>query len=163
KGISCASAHLVARFQTRNSRRSPVMGLYGSNACRGRVAVNRRLRLYLPYVSMLVVSLLWFAGPQSVRAVSTTIVVGEFRVRGPNGGSDEFVELYNLASSPVDISGWKLTGSNNSGTVSVRATVPSGRIIPAHGHYLFTNNSTAGGPYSGSVAGDQTYSTGIVD
>jgi hypothetical protein len=34
-------------------------------------------------------------GPASLSAVSTTIVISEFRVRGPSGGSDEFVELYN--------------------------------------------------------------------
>src|SRR5262245_29151285 len=139
------------------------MGSCDSNAWLGRVAANHRLRLSLEYVSLLVLSLLWFAEPQSVRAVSTTVVISEFRFRGPNGGSDEFVELYNLASTPVDISGWKLTGSNNTGAVTVRATVPSGKIIPARGHYLFTNSSSAGGPYSGSVAGDQTYATGIVD
>jgi predicted extracellular nuclease len=138
------------------------MGSRVSSACPGRLAANRRLRLSVQYTSLLVLSLLWFA-PQTVRAVSTTVVISEFRVRGPNGGSDEFVELYNLTSSPVDISGWKLKGSNNSGTVSVRATVPSGKIIPAHGHYLFTNSSTAGGPYSGSVPGDETYATGITD
>ena len=139
------------------------MGSPASSDCLGRLAANRRLRLSVQYASILVLSLLWFAAPQSLRAVSTTVVISEFRVRGPNGGSDEFVELYNLASSPVDISGWKLKGSNNAGTVSVRATVPSGKIIPAHGHYLFTNSSTSGGPYSGSVAGDETYATGITD
>src|SRR5215813_6433598 len=96
-------------------------------------------------------------------AGSSTVVISEFRVRGPNGGSDEFVELYNLSGSPVDISGWKLQGSNNAGTVSVRATVPTGRSIGSGCHYLFTNSSTSGGPYSGTVTGDQTYATGITD
>jgi uncharacterized protein len=96
-------------------------------------------------------------------AGSSTVVISEFRVRGPNGGSDEFVELYNLSGSPVDISGWKLQGSNNAGTVSTRATVPSGKIIGSGCHYLFTNSSTSGGPYSGAVPGDQTYATGITD
>jgi len=30
-----------------------------------------------------------------VQAVSTTILISEFRTRGPSGASDEFVELYN--------------------------------------------------------------------
>src|SRR5437762_6712063 len=96
-------------------------------------------------------------------AGSSTVVISEFRVRGPNGGSDEFVELYNLSGSPVDLSGWKLQGSNNAGTVSVRATVPTGKVIGSGCHYLFTNSSTSGGPYSGAVPGDQTYATGITD
>ena len=45
-----------------------------------------------------------------VQAVSTNIVVSEFRVRGPNGGNDEFVELYNLSGAPVAIGGWKIRG-----------------------------------------------------
>src|SRR5215471_15031349 len=49
-------------------------------------------------------------------AASSSIVISEFRVRGPNGGSDEFIELYNLSSAPVNIGGWKIKGSNNAGT-----------------------------------------------
>src|SRR5690349_25137313 len=30
-------------------------------------------------------------------------------------------------------------------------------------YYLLTNSSTSGGPYSGSVPGDQTFATGITD
>src|SRR5215203_1646924 len=41
-------------------------------------------------------------------AVSTDIVISEFRTRGPNGGNDEFIDLYNLSSAAVDISGWKI-------------------------------------------------------
>src|SRR5262245_60301139 len=127
------------------------MLLRDCNACLGRFTANRRLRLSIEYALTLVVFLSWSGAPQSLRAVSSTVVISEFRFRGPNGGSDEFVELYNLTSSSIDISGWKLRGSNNAGTVSDRATVPSGKTIPARGHYLFTNSSTSGGPYSGSV------------
>jgi hypothetical protein len=102
-------------------------------------------------------------GPDPVRGVSSTVVISEFRVRGPNGGSDEFVELFNLSSSPVDISGWKLRGSNAAGTIGTRATVPAGVVLDPGCHYLFTNSSTSGGPYSGPVPGDQTYATGITD
>ncbi|MEI2827834.1 MAG: hypothetical protein V9F04_16655 [Dermatophilaceae bacterium] len=35
--------------------------------------------------------------------------------------------------------------------------------LPPYGHYLMTNNSTTSGPYSGVVAGDQVYGTGIAD
>jgi hypothetical protein len=100
---------------------------------------------------------------QSAKAVSTNIVISEFRVRGPNGGSDEFIELYNLSSSPVNIGGWKINGSNNAGSTSTRVTITSGAILNPGCHYLVTNSSTSGGPYSGSVAGNQTYTTGITD
>src|SRR2546428_3884861 len=97
------------------------------------------------------------------QAASTTVVIGEFRVRGPNGGSDEFIELYNLSSSAVNIGGWKVNGSNNAAGTSTRATIPVGITLNAGFHYLLTNSSTSHGPYSGSVPADQTYGTGITD
>jgi predicted extracellular nuclease len=99
----------------------------------------------------------------TARAASNTVVISEFRVRGPNGAADEFVELYNLSASTVDISGWLLKGSNNAGTVSTRATIPAGTSIGAGCHYLITNSSASGGPYSGTVPGNLTYTTGITD
>ena len=89
-------------------------------------------------------------------------MISEFRVRGPVGGNDEFVELYNLSSSPVDISGWKIKGSNNAAGTSVRLTVQAGTVLNPGCHFLATN-SNIGGPYSGSVPGDQRYGTGITD
>ena len=94
-------------------------------------------------------------------AVSTTIVISEFRVRGPSGGNDEFIELWNKSPNNVAIGGWKIRGSNSSGTVGDRATITGGVVLGPGCYYLLTN-SAAGG-YSGSVPGDQTYSTGITD
>jgi hypothetical protein len=96
-----------------------------------------------------------------VQAISTNVVISEFRVRGPNGGNDEFIELYNLSGAPVAIGGWKIRGSNNTAGVSDRATITAGTILQPGCHYLLTN-SAAGG-YSGAVAGDQTYTTGVDD
>jgi hypothetical protein len=92
-----------------------------------------------------------------------TVVISEFRTNGPNGGSDEFIELYNLSDSPVSIGGWLVRGSNSSAGTTTRATITAGVVLGAHCHYLLTNRATGGGPYSGSVIGDQTYSTGITD
>ena len=96
-------------------------------------------------------------------AQSTTIVISEYRTRGPNGGNDEFIELRNKAAAPVDIGGYRVNGSNASGTVSTRATIPGGVSLGAGCAYLLTNSGTSGGPYSGAVTGDQTYATGIAD
>ena len=100
---------------------------------------------------------------QTTRGVSSTVVISEFRVRGPNGGSDEFVELYNLSPGPVNIGGWKIRGSNNAGTVSTRSTIAAGVTLSPGCYYLVTNSSTSGGPYSGAVLGNQTYGTGVTD
>ena len=99
--------------------------------------------------------------PVSAAGASTDIVISEFRVRGLSGGNDEFIELRNTASTPVAIGGWQVRGSNNAGTTSTRATIDSGVTLQPGGVYLLTNSGSNG--YSGSVAGDQTYGTGITD
>ncbi len=101
--------------------------------------------------------------PPTVRGVSSTVVISEFRVRGPVGGSDEFVELFNVSSSTVNIGGWLIRGSNASGTVGTRVTIAANTMLGPGCHFLATNSSTSGGPYSGSVPGNQTYGTGITD
>jgi YD repeat-containing protein len=93
---------------------------------------------------------------------SSTVVISEFRTRGVSGGYDEFVELYNMTDSSIDISGWKIDASNGAGGVATRIVVNPGTTLPAHGNFLATNNIASGG-YSGTVAGDQTYTAGIPD
>ncbi len=88
-------------------------------------------------------------------------MISEFRTRGPVGGNDEFVELYNVSTAPVNIGGWKIRGSNSSGTVSTRATVPAGTMLGPGCHFLATNSAASG--YSGTVPGNVTYGTGITD
>ncbi len=85
--------------------------------------------------------------------------ISEARFRGPGGGSDELVEIKNTSSGDVDISGWALEGcAGGSGNPSNRAMVPAGTVLAAGQHYLFANNG-----YTGSVAADLSYSTGISD
>jgi len=95
-------------------------------------------------------------------AASPNIVISEFRTRGPVGGNDEFVEIWNNSAVAVNIGGYTLRGSNNAAVTSVRATVPAATTLNAGCYYLFTNNNTTG-PYSGSVAGNTTYATGFTD
>lgn len=99
--------------------------------------------------------------PEKAEASPNGVVISELRFRGPAGGNDEFVELRNTSANVVDISGYRLQGCNSAGTIGTRATVPAGTALPPGGHYLFTN--TASGGYSGAVAGDATYNTGIAD
>lgn len=89
------------------------------------------------------------------------IVISEFRFRGPSGGNDEFVEIYNNSDNPIDISGWKLMGSSNTAPTGVRATVRPNTILPGRQHYLFVNTAASG--YSGTVAGNISYTTGVGD
>ena len=99
----------------------------------------------------------------TAHAGSTSVVISAFRTRGAVGGSDEFIELFNLSSTTVDIGGWKISGSNNAGTTSVRVTITTGTVLQPGQYFLATNSSTSGGPYSGPTTGNQTYGTGITD
>lgn len=93
-------------------------------------------------------------------ASASGVVISEFRVGGTAGGSDEFVELVNGSTASVDVSGWKLRAcASGSGALSDRTTIPAGTTLPAGGRYLFANSSG----YSGGVAADRTYTTGIAN
>ena len=87
------------------------------------------------------------------------VVISEFRTRGTAGASDEFVEIYNNSNSPIDISGWKIRGSSSGGTITNKLTINANTTLPGRRHFLATNS----GAYTGSVAGDQTYTSGIAD
>lgn len=90
--------------------------------------------------------------------LNTPVVISEFRFVGPGAGNDEFIELYNNTNAPINIGGWKLKGSNNAGTTSVRATVGANIMIPARGHFLFVNSAA---PTAQVALANQTYGTGI--
>ncbi|MFD3006599.1 ExeM/NucH family extracellular endonuclease [Thermus tengchongensis] len=87
------------------------------------------------------------------------VVINEFRFRGPSGGNDEFIELFNRSCTPVDLTGWKLQGWSGT-SWGDRAILASVTLEPGQ-YYLLAN--TASGGYSLSVPPDQTYTTGIGD
>jgi uncharacterized protein (TIGR03437 family) len=97
--------------------------------------------------------------PAPSPTVPASIVISEFRTRGPNGANDEFVEIYNKGTVAVQIGGWKLRGSSSAGTITTRMTISSGTILPARTHFLATNS----GGYSGTVVADQSYSSGFAN
>ena len=99
-------------------------------------------------------------GQSSAGGTGTGVVISEFRFRGAGGASDEFVELYNNSDAPVDISGWKLNGSNNAGGISTRATLAGTVVLPARRHYLFVNTAA---PAALLALKDQTYGIGFTD
>ncbi len=120
------------------------------------------VRKLLPPFTILLAFLVALLAVAPALASPNGVVVSELRTRGPAGGNDEFVELFNTSASSFDISGYRLQGcASTSGAVSDRATVPSGTVLQPGQHYLFTN--AASGGYSGSVPGDRTYTTGFTD
>ena len=95
--------------------------------------------------------------------LTTNVVISEFRTRGANGANDEFIELYNPTTTAVDISGWKINASNDTGTTGTRATIPAFTILRSGQYYLVANNSSSGGYSNATVPANLTYGTGITN
>src|SRR3982751_2473700 len=102
------------------------------------------------------------------QAAAGQIIISEFRVRGPNGANDEFIELYNNSGADHTVAGggtgYAVAASNG----VARCVVPNGTVIPNRGHYLCVNSvgySLASYPAgNGTTAtGDATFTTDIPD
>lgn len=86
------------------------------------------------------------------------IVISELRLRGVFA-ADEFIELFNPTSQPIDISGWTIAGSDGGGNTLVRATVPADVTVTPGCFFLVTNRDN----YTGNVPGDLTFTASFVD
>jgi hypothetical protein len=94
---------------------------------------------------------------------SGSLLLSQVKTRGVNGGSDEWVEIYNPGSAPVTFdSTWALESRNATLGLSGCATVAygvrfngGGQVIPPHGHILYANS--AGFSESATTPADGTY------
>ena len=89
-------------------------------------------------------------GPRGA-VLNVPLIISEFRLRGPNGPNDEFVEIYNNSDLPHTVnsvdgtsSGYALVGSSNAvindQLPATRFVIPNGTVIPARGHFLAVNS-----------------------
>ena len=126
----------------------------------------------MPIVALLAVVALFAVGTATADAQTATagqLLISEFRVRGPNGANDEFIEIYNNIGADHTVTALSGTGygvAASDGTT--RCSIPNGTVIPAGGHYLCVNSvgySLASYPAgNGTTAtGDATYTTDIPD
>lgn len=88
------------------------------------------------------------------------VVISEFRFLGPQGGNDEFIELYNASGSAVNISGWRINASNNAGGTGTRLTVPAVPALQPGQYFLIVNANASAGLLA---LQDVTYATGVTD
>jgi hypothetical protein len=95
-------------------------------------------------------------------ATAGQIIITEFRVRGPSGANDEFIEIYNASGAAHTVTAASGTGygvAASDGTT--RCSIPNGTVIPNRGHYLCTNSVAYS--LAGYATGDATYTTDIPD
>lgn len=96
-------------------------------------------------------------------APAAPLVISEFRLRGPNGANDEFVEIHNASDMPFTVqaadgsAGFALAASDG----AARFVIPNGTVIPARGYVLGVNWLAYN--LAGAAAGDFTYATDIPD
>jgi hypothetical protein len=92
------------------------------------------------------------------------IVISEFRTFGPNGASDEFVELYNPSGAAVNMGGWQIRKSSSCATsVTTLVTINSGVILQPGQHYLVAAEDANNPDASSLTDADQTFAPGIAD
>lgn len=93
------------------------------------------------------------------------LLISEFRLRGPGGADDEFVEIYNPNTAPFTVTttdgsgGYSLVASDG----VARFTIPNGTVIPGKGHYLGVNSAAYSLGAAAHATGDATYTTDIPD
>ncbi|HJT29923.1 MAG TPA: Ig-like domain-containing protein [Pyrinomonadaceae bacterium] len=91
------------------------------------------------------------------------MIISEFRLRGPNGSHDEYIELYNNTDSGITICtadgspGWALVSSEG----ITRFVLAAGTTFPARSHYLAVGGGYSLSGYSGSTPGDLSYISDI--
>lgn len=102
------------------------------------------------------------------QVAAAQLIISEFRVRGPSGANDEFVEIYNNSGADHTVAGggtgYAIAASNG----VARCVILNGTVIPNRGHWLCVNSvaySLASYPAgNGTTAtGDGTYTTDIPD
>lgn len=90
---------------------------------------------------MLVTPLILFVAKVSGQSGGSALIISEFRVRGPNGANDEFIELYNntdsfhLVASSDGSSGYSVAASDG----VIRCVIPNGTELPPRAHFLCAN------------------------
>ncbi|MGI9108194.1 MAG: PQQ-dependent sugar dehydrogenase [Pyrinomonadaceae bacterium] len=83
------------------------------------------------------------------------VLISEYRLDGPGGLRDEFVELYNNTNEAITVTvsdgsnGWAVVtgrdaggaGGNSSVALETYHVIPAGTVLPARGHYLVVGNA----------------------
>ena len=87
------------------------------------------------------------------------LLLSELRLRGPAGGNDDFVELYNPGNAGVTLTNqWLIKSRSDAASSYTTRFTGAGQVVPPRAHFLIV-----GSAYSGAVAGDANLLSGITD
>ena len=105
-------------------------------------------RIIIPLAAFLI-GLLVATTATGQTATSGQLMISEFRLRGPNGATDEFIEIYNASGSGRTVTSAVRHGASDGYAIvasdgELRCKVPNGTIIPNRGHYLCANSDGYG-------------------
>jgi hypothetical protein len=115
------------------------------------------------------------SGPRpNAAATAGQLIISEFRLRGPFGGNDQFVEIYNASGADHTVAD---SGAGTGYAIAAedgvaRCIIPNNVVIPNRGHYLCTNSinyslsnypSGNDGVNATTATGDATYTVAIPD
>src|SRR5262245_27269312 len=71
--------------------------------------------------------------------VSNSIVVSQIYGGGGQPGANwhnDYVELFNRGSGPVDINGWSLQYGSSSSDLNLQVNITTSTIVPSHRYFL---------------------------
>ncbi|HKR14795.1 MAG TPA: hypothetical protein VJT15_22205 [Pyrinomonadaceae bacterium] len=96
-------------------------------------------------------------------ATAGQLLITEFRLRGPNGSNDEFIEIYNNSGIDHTVTdsgagaGYAIAGSDG----VARCVIPNDTVIPNGGYFLCTNS--VGYSLAANAGGNGMYTNNIPD
>ena len=99
----------------------------------------------------------------AIVTISSPVVINEIGYRG--APEEEFVELYNLSSDPINLNGWKIQ-DNKEEDVLISFEEGGSTIIPAGGYAVITANETNVVVPEGVIhlsTGDKRIGNGLAD
>ncbi len=90
-------------------------------------------------IIIIIALLVGYIAPASRAQVSPTVIINELMWMGSSSSSaDEWLELRNLTTDPIDLAGWRLTKLSGGAEVTM-PTIPAGQSIAASGYFLISN------------------------
>ena len=95
-------------------------------------------------------------GITNIYSSTSDIVMNEIYSRGSNDNPD-WIEIYNLSASSVDLTGYKIYDSGGQTGTKPKKEFPAGSIIPANGFLVIITDDTLDSGFGLSSSGEEVW------